>query len=133
FFETTLSPNVLLARRATIYPRLLPLHELQQMQAVPAVTPHQRAQITQIVWSRFSLLVVNVLILVMGLTFFLLRAPENMLIQSIKAAAVCMGAWGGSLIMLQVSSDLFNPVAAAWLPVVIYLPVSAFLLQTVKT
>lgn len=133
FYATRLSPTVLLARRATIYPRLLPLAELQAMQSNEAVDQSQRNQITQIIWSRFSLLVVNVLVLVMGLPFFLLRAPKNPFVQSIKAAGVCLGAWGGGLVMLQVTATWVNPVAAAWLPVVIYLPLSALLLQTIET
>lgn len=133
FFPTRLSPTVLLARRATIYPTLLPMSELQQMQSNAAVDPLQKDRITQIIWSRFSLLVLNVLILVMGLPFFLLRGPANLLLQAVKAAGVCLGAWGAGLMLLQVSSSMLNPVAAAWLPVVIYLPVSAILLQFVKT
>ena len=133
FYATRMSPTVLLARRATIYPRLLPLAELQAMQRNDAVDQSQRNQITQIIWSRFSLLVVNVLVLVMGLPFFLLRSPRNPLVQAVKAAAVCLGAWGGGLVMLQVTATWINPVAAAWLPVVIYLPLSALLLQTIET
>lgn len=133
FIETQLSPQVLLARQANNYPRLLPLSELQAMQNNDALKPAQQASITQIIWSRFSLLVLNVLILVMGLPFFLVRVPQNALIQSMKAAGVCLGAWGGGLVTLQVSGGYLNPVAAAWLPVVVYLPVSAVLLQLVKT
>lgn len=134
FVPSKLTPPILLARRAEIYSRLLPLRELQDLQSNSAVDPAQKASITQIIWSRFSLLVLNVLILVMGLPFFLLRSPpQNALVQGIKAAMLCMGAWGGGLVALQVTTGLLNPVAAAWLPVVIYLPVSAILLQTVKT
>lgn len=133
FFATEMSPTVLMARRASIYPRLLSLSELQTMQHNPAVEPRHRDQITRIVWSRFSMLVMNVLILVMGLSFFLQLGQQNMLMQAMKAAGVCLGAWGGGLMMLQVGGGPLNPVAAAWLPVVIYLPVSAILLQGIRT
>lgn len=133
FFATELSPTVLLARRASIYPRLLSLAELQAMQSNPALDPTSRDEITRIVWSRFSLMVMNVLIMVMGLAFFLQLGQANLLVQAMKAAGICLGAWGGGLMMLQVGAGWLNPVAAAWLPVVIYLPVSAVLLQAVKT
>lgn len=134
FYATRLSPTVLLARNAAIYSRLLPMSELQSMQNNEAVTPRQRAQITQVIWSRFSLFVMNVLILVMGLPFFLqLAGGGNLLIQSLKAAAVVLGAWGGGLVLLQTSAAWMNPVAAAWLPVVLLLPASAILLQYVRT
>jgi len=130
FFATNLSPPVLLARRATIYPRLMSLGELQALTANPAV---DAGPITQIMHSRFSMLVVNMLVLAMGLPFFLLREPANMLSQGVKASAVCLGAWGLGLVMLQVGVGQLNPVASAWLPVVVYLPVTSVMLQTIKT
>ncbi len=133
FVTTELSPTVLLSKRASNYPSFLPMSQLQAMQQNPAVDIQQRRQITQVIWSRFSLLVLNVLVLVMGLPFFLLRSPANLLLQGIKAAGICLGAWGGGLVMLQVSTEMLPPVVAAWLPVVIYLPVSAFLMLLVET
>lgn len=130
FFPTDLSPDVLLARRAEIYPTLLSTAELNRLLDNPAADGRR---ITQIMHSRFSLMVVNVLVLVMGLPFFLLREPRNMLMQAVKAAGVCVGAWGGGIIMLQFQLGVLPPVVAAWLPVVIYLPVAAALLLAVKT
>ncbi len=131
-YATDLSPTVLLARRNANYANLLSIRSLEGLARNPAVEPTRRAKVTQIIWSRFSLTVLNVLVLVMGLPFFLKRLPGNMLVSSLRAAAVCIGAWGGGLILLQLPpGDL--PVVAAWLPVVIYLPVAAVLLMSVKT
>jgi lipopolysaccharide export system permease protein len=129
-FPTSLSPEVLLAQREAFYPRLLSLRTLHELSQNPVV---DTATIRQIMWSRFSLLVMNLLVLVMGLPFFLLREPGNMLLQGAKASLVCMGAWGGGLVLLQMGLGDINPVAAAWLPVVLYLPASALLLLLVKT
>lgn len=133
FFPTELSPTVLLARRASIYARLFSLEELQTVQDNPAIDASSREQITRIMWSRFSLAVMNVLIMVMGMSFFLQLGQGNLLMQAVQAAGVCLGAWGGGLLLLQAGAGWLNPVASAWLPVVIYLPVSAVLLQFVKT
>lgn len=133
YFRTDLSPTILLTRRASSYPNFLPLSKLEGLAKNRAVEPGERAQVTQIIWSRFSLLVLNVLILVMALPFFLLRSPGNMLMQAIKASGLVLGAWGGGIVLLQVHTDLLNPVVSAWLPVVIYLPVSAIMLQLMKT
>lgn len=130
YFETSLSPAVLLAQREAFYPRLLSIQQLHQLSRNPVV---DTASIRQIMWSRFSLLVMNLLVLVMGLPFFLLREPANMLLQGVKASVVCLGAWAAGLVMLQMGIGEMNPVMAAWLPVILYLPVSAFLLMTVKT
>jgi len=131
FFTTQLSPTVVRARQEAITMRLLSLGHLQQMQTNEAVGDAQRAQVVQVIWSRFSLLVVNVLILAMTLPVFLTKLPVHYVAQSTKAAALSMGAWGSALMAVQVSTTMLNPVASAWLPVVIYLPLTAILLQRV--
>jgi lipopolysaccharide export system permease protein len=130
YFRTTLSPAVLMARHESFYPRLLGLPDLMRLSNNPVV---DTGSIRQIMHSRFSLLVLNMLILVMGLPFFLLREPANMILQGAKAAALCLGAWGAGLVLMQVGAGNLSPVVSAWLPVVIYLPVAAFMLGLVKT
>lgn len=133
FYPSDLTPKLLLARRRSIYPQLLAYDTLREMQTNPAVEPRLRYKFTQIIWSRWSMVVLNVLILVMGLPFFLQRGGTNMLIQGVKAAGVCVGAWAGGVVMLQAGATFLPPVAAAWFPVVIYMIVAALLLQTIKT
>jgi lipopolysaccharide export system permease protein len=130
FFATDLSPQVLLAERASIYPRLLSFVELNRLASNPAV---ESGLIRQIMHSRFSVVILNVLILVMALRFFLQREPTRTLRQGVAGAAAALGAWGAGLMILQAGSTQLNPVAAAWLPVVIFLPISAVMLQTIKS
>ena len=152
FFGTDLSPQVMLARRATIYPRLLSLSTLREMAANPAA---DAAVISRIVHSRFSLAVVNALILVMALPYFLLRTPSNLAIKGVQAAAFCLAVWGAAVVVIQAGGQfepasrpgpafigplvnnlglaLTNPVTAAWLPVVIFLPLAAYRLQKIET
>lgn len=133
FFKTDLSPTLIKTRRNANYIRLLPVTELQKMQHSQAVPGSLRDDVTRTKWGRVSLLIVNVLILVMGLPYFLLRAPGNMLVQSVKAAGLCIGVWAGGMTLPELVTGTFNPVAAAWIPVVIYLPLSAYVLHKVKT
>ena len=133
FFKTDLSPTLIKTRRNTDYIRLLPMHQLQQMQHNEAVPASIRDEVTRTKWGRLCLTVVNVLILAMGLPYYLLRVPKNMLVQSVKAAGICIGVWAGSMTLPEMSSGLLNPVAAAWLPVVVYLPLTAYMLQKVET
>jgi lipopolysaccharide export system permease protein len=133
FLATDLSPTLIKTRRSADYIRLLPVAELQKMQHNLAVPASMRTEIARAKWGRLSLLIVNVLILVIGLPYFLLRAPDNMLVQSMKAAAMCIGVWAGGMTIPELTAGTLNPVAAAWFPVVIYLPLSAYILQTVKT
>ena len=130
FFESTLSPQVLIANRAEIYPSLLPLTELRRLRQSNALDP---VLVSRIMHQRFSMLVVNMLILIMGLPFFLSREPTDLLEQAVRASALCLGAWGSGLVVLQISTTHLNPVASAWMPVVIYLPISVWLMQRIKT
>ncbi len=130
---TELTPGLLLARRAGNYPNLLPISALQAMRLNPAVEPQLRAKLTQTILSRFSLLVLNVLVLVLAIPFFLTRTPGNLFAQGVKAAAVCVGTWGGGLALLQMPANTLNPVVAAWLPVAIAVPVVAWMVLRIRT
>jgi lipopolysaccharide export LptBFGC system permease protein LptF len=133
FFETDLSPDVLVSRQATDYPRFMRLNELQRMQHNQALAPELRATITQVMWSRFSLVVLNMLVLLMALPFFLCRSPMPMLGQSVKAAGVVLGVWGSGLVMLQIPSGVLSPAVAAWLPTALALPIGAIMVQFIRT
>ena len=129
-FATDLSPQVLMARRATIYPALLSMNELGKLMNNPAA---DRGRILGIMHSRFSLLVVNVLILAMVMPLFLSREPANPLKQAVKGAAIGVGSWMTGIGVAQFAAAALNPVVASWMPVVVFLPVSAWLLARLKT
>jgi len=133
FYKTDLSPTLIKTRRNADYVRLLPVSRLQQMQHSQAVPASLRDDVTRTKWGRVCQLIVNVLILAIGLPYFLLRTPGNMLGQSVKCAGICIGVWAGGMTLPEMVTGTFNPVAAAWFPVVVYLPLSAYILQTVKT
>lgn len=130
-FETELSPEVLIVRQKALYVRLQSMRQLETMRSNAALTPEQRGRITQIMWSRFTTLVLGVLILLMGLPYFLTRVPGNLLVNSAKAAGITIGAWSGGLILLQVGG--MNPVTAALLPVALFVPIAFYLITTIKT
>jgi|GEM_PF-265905 len=132
FFETPLSPQVLLARRAETYSGFLSLSQLQEMQANEAVPENLRTKMTQTIWSRFSLMVVNTLLLLISLPGFLRLTAGNLLVESVKAAGLSIGCWSTALMMMQANIGL-NPISTAWLPVVVMLPLSFVMLQRVRS
>ncbi|QDU34142.1 putative permease YjgP/YjgQ family protein [Poriferisphaera corsica] len=133
FFKTDLSPTVLKLRQTSFYRNLLSIGNLQSMRSNPALSGNAAEGITRIIWSRFSLVILNVIVLVIGLPYFLTRIPGNMLKQGLKAAGACVGAWAGGILVLQAGSSYLGPASAAWLPVIINLPISAYLLHTIKS
>ncbi len=130
FVASDLTPTVIQASQASNYLGFLSIRQLRKLLSHSQVdTRHVR----QIMHSRMSQLVLNMLVLAMGLTFFMPREPTNMMFQAVKAAGLCLGAWSMGLVMQNTQIEWLNPVATAWLPVVIYIPVTAFILQTLKT
>jgi len=130
FFATDISPQVVMARRAAIYPALLSMAELGRLMNNPAADGRA---ILRIMHSRFSLMILNVLILVIVLPLFLSREPVNPVKMAVSGAAISIGSWIAGVGMLQLLSTALNPVIAAWLPVVVFLPISAAVLQRMKT
>ena len=133
FVESDLSPTVLMARRADRYPSVLSVGQLRQLINSKSLDARKTRRMSMVLHSRFSMLIVNVLIQVLVLPFFLLREPASLMTQAVKAAGICIGAWGMFLFGSQTGATLLPPVTAAWMPVFLYVPMSVFLIQTVKT
>lgn len=130
WFPTDLNPQVLLARRVSAYPRLISLADLLGLAHNPAA---DQASLLHILHTRFSSIVVNILILLISMVFFLVRHPTNLVLATVKAAAVTLSAWLVALVLSFYLVPGLNPAASAWLPVVILLPFTAVMLQTVKS
>lgn len=130
FISSDLSPTVIRARLESNYLNLLSVRKLQSLSTNNQL---DQGKIRQIMHGRMSQLVLNMLVLAMGLTFFLSREPTSTLIQAMKATGLCIGAWSMGLVMQNADVSWLNPVATAWLPVVVYIPVTAVTLQLLKT
>ena len=131
FFETDLNPTVLLSRHNSRILQMLSIRELRDLAANSSLVDENRVE--QIVHSRFSLIAMNMLILMMGLPFYLVRAPTNMLMQTIKSVPLCVGAWAGGLVMLQMEPVGMTYAMIAWMPVCVYLPVALGVIAFMKT
>ncbi|MCC5828316.1 MAG: LptF/LptG family permease [Phycisphaeraceae bacterium] len=129
-FESDLSPSVLLARQQALYPRVLSVAELNRLSRKRAADIDA---FTRIAHSRFSFVLAGILMLVIGAPFYLLREPSNLLWEGAKAAVVGVGVWMTSLLVLQVGIAGLNPYINAWLPVVLGLPLAAFMFTRVRT
>lgn len=130
FFPTELSPHLLAGRRDPVYLRLLSVRELMLMLNNPAA---DRPTIIRIVHGRFSSLAVNILLIVLAMPFFLTREPANFLVRSLQATALVLGVWAGSVLIIQAGLPAKNPATMAWLPVIVLLPLAAWMVQRIKT
>lgn len=131
FIKTDLDPTTLFAWHRSQFRSLLNLNQLVDLRDKPHLVDTN--EIIRLIHSRFSLPVMNVLILAIGLPFFLVRQPVNPLPNAIKAMAFCLPAWAGGFIMLQLAPSGIPPALIAWLPVAIYLPIAFYLLDRMET
>ena len=132
-FATDLSPTVLLARRASVYPRLLEIDVLRRLMTNPAVGAGRAREVRRLVWSRFSLVAVHVLVLAIAAPLFLRPDPMTRPGIAARAGGIAVVAWAGGFVLIELAGAHLNPVAAAWLPVVVYLPLGAWSFQTMRT
>ncbi|MBI1369467.1 MAG: LptF/LptG family permease [Planctomycetes bacterium] len=131
FIASDLDPISIMLNKRAEFRKLLSLRQLTEL--IHSSGAVDVADLERIRHSRFSLPVINMLILMMGVPFFLVRAPANLLRQSIKAAVVCIGAWASGFIMLQIAPGALPPAAIAWMPVAMYLPMAFYRMDTVET
>jgi lipopolysaccharide export system permease protein len=128
-FRSNLSPTVLIARQNPFFLRLMSLSDMLTLTGNKSI---DTSQVTLVIHGRFSLIGVNLLVLLIGLPFFLLREPANLMVQGLMASATCIGVWGTGVMLLQ-SPIAGNPVAAAWLPIALLLPIATWMLTRIRT
>ncbi len=130
FYPCDLAPDVVLARQAAIYPRLLALSTLLRMAGNPAADP---PTILLIINSRFTFIILNSLLMVLAMPFFLTREPVNYMVQALKATGLCMSVWAAGMFLMQGGVSIGQPVTEAWAPILLCLPLVWWMATLVKT
>lgn len=137
--ETDLDPTALLMYNRARFRQLLSRSDLDELIRHPPRVVSVR-QLQGIRHSRFSQVILNVVLLAVWIPFFLVRSPQNMFLRSVKAMGLGFACWGGSILMLQTSPDALpavlawlSPAALAWLPVAALIPLVCGLWTSVET
>ncbi len=121
-WETDLSPRKLLARRSKNFAQMLSVRQLRSMRGDGSGSD---GGLDRVIFGRFSGAMVNLLVMAIVVPFFLERtAAANMLVRSMKAAAVAIGILVGTLAATTVAIGDLPPGVGAFLPVAILLPVA---------
>lgn len=131
FMASDLDPLTISLREEAAFSNLLSMRQISDLMQRGEL--FDEAKLRLILHSRFSLVVLNMLILAMCLPYFLQRVPGNLLVPALKATALGVGAWAGGFIMLQIPIGALPPAAVAWLPVAMYLPVAYYMMDSVET
>jgi lipopolysaccharide export LptBFGC system permease protein LptF len=132
FYETDLSPDNLLLRKSAQWLDFLSLRQINVLEKRGDADP---ARVARIRHTRFTLPISNMVLLLLGIPFFMNRLPGNVLGQGSKALAVCAVAF----LMTFVGQQVVDPTGGFWqalpywLPIFVFGPISVLLLDNVKT
>ena len=130
-YATDLGPEVLKMRRYREYATMLSLRQIRRMLSTPGVVDTDA--LVRFGLARFSTVLINMLVLVIALPFFLLREPANLLRNSLLCAATTIPAMLGALMGFAASLPGIPPSVSVFLPVLILLPVAMFMATLIKT
>jgi lipopolysaccharide export LptBFGC system permease protein LptF len=131
FYPCNLTPEELLARQNAQWTRFLSVRQLNELEKRSDVN---LTEIAQIKHGRFTLWINNMILLLLGISFFMNRVPGSVLTQGAKALVTCASAFLVTFVGQQmVGSAGFSPALPAWLPIFLFAPVAAILLDNVKT
>ena len=95
--------------------------------------PEDRDVLVRFWFSRFTAVLINMLMVVITLPFFLLRAPANLLRQSLLCAGTAIPAMLGALIGLTVDLPGIPSSVEVFLPGLVLIPVAMFQVTLIRS
>ena len=120
-WRTDLSPKAITARHYRLFAQMLSSRDLGAIAAAGAL---DRGQADRMQLGRVGTVLVNLLVLVAAIPFFLHRGPVNVLQMSILCAATCVPAIIVSAIVMAAPVGGLPPAIAVALPVAALIPVA---------
>ncbi|MHC4100995.1 MAG: LptF/LptG family permease [Planctomycetota bacterium] len=130
-YPTDLGPDILKMRRYREYATMLSITQIVEMLRSPGVVDEEA--LVRFALARFSTVLINMLVLVLALPFFLLREPVSLLRNSLLCAGTTIPAMLGALLGFAVQFPGIPPAVSVFLPALVLLPVTMFMVSTIKS
>ena len=118
-WATDLSPKSLIARHHRLFAQMLSSSELRSIADAGAI---EQSQATRMQMGRAGLVLVNLLVLAIGIPFYLRRGPASMLQMSILCAATCVPALVVSAVIMAAPLAGLPPAVSVALPIAALIP-----------
>ncbi len=132
-YASALTPKELALQQASLWINFLSLAEVEKLQA--RFSEAGSGQFIKIKHRRLTTVVINMILLCLGIPFFLNRERPSVII----AGGQCMLTCGCCYVLAFICHNVdlgglgLNPALPAWLPVLLFGPLAVYLLDTVKT
>jgi len=128
-YHSDLRPKDLVLRQAAQWIDYLSVRQMAELERRGAKNP----RIAQAKHGRFTQPLINMLLLLLGIPFFLTREPRPVL----TSGAICVGVGGLFFIFSFICQNLIYssslPALSAWLPIIVFGPLVVLLLDSIKT
>jgi len=129
-WPTDLSPRALTARNYRLFAQVLSSPELGRLADAGAI---ERSQADRMVYGRIGTVIVNLLVLVAAVPFFLQRGPANMLRETVLCAATCVPAIILSAVLMAAPVPGLPPAVSVALPIAVLTPVAVARLSWLRS
>jgi len=129
-YTSDLGPEELVLRQASQWKNFLSLAQLNDLQTSDYVDP---GEVQRIRHARFAAPFVNLLWLLLGLPFFLVREPMSVLEQAAKCLLNCGLAFVVNFLAANLAGNSVYPALPAWVPIMVFAPLSVVYLDSIKT
>jgi len=143
FYPSELTPDEIILRQSAQWMAYLSLSQLGDLQKRSVVNPEQVAQIRH---ARVTQPFNNLILMILGIAFFLTREPSRVIVQGGKALGMCaaafiitfiaqqlVGSMSSALWLPVIGSFYLPPALPACLPILMFAPVCTYLLVSIKT
>ncbi len=129
FYESDLSPEAIQLRQSGGWIRFLSLAQLGELERSGTA---DRASIIRTRHTRIAAPIVSLLLLLLGIPFFLDRSPANVMSDSGKCMAVCGLCYVVTFIAQSIRPETVSPLPT-WIPIFVFGTLAMVLLDRVKT
>ena len=129
YYESDLSPEAIELRQSQGWVRFLSLAQLRELEADQTA---DRASIVRTRHARIAAPIVSLLLLLLGLPFFLDRSPANVLGDAGKCLSVCGLCYVVTFVAQNIRSETASAFPA-WIPIFIFGTLAMVLLDRVRT
>ncbi|MHC5022839.1 MAG: LptF/LptG family permease [Planctomycetota bacterium] len=130
-YATDLSPRLLMVRRYGQFAGMLSQQQINDM--LRSGTVADVSALLRHRYARFGTVLVNVLVIVITLPFFLLREPSNLFRQSVICAGTALPVLMTALVLMTVNMPGLTPAVSVFLPAILLLPVAIARMTFIRT
>lgn len=132
-YASALTPKELALQQAALWINFLSLPEVEKLQT--RFADAGSGEFIKIKHRRLTTVVINMILLCLGIPFFLNRERPSVIVAGGQCLFTCGICYVFAFLCHSVDMSAFvsNPALPAWLPVLLFGPLAVYLLDTVKT